>query len=153
MATSPAGSLGTVVNVLVTNLGVTSPNGTNYNGTPNTLPIHLCLVCQQHQSNGRADPGGIVITINGVGFTPTSTVTFGPTVPATNVQFVSSTQLKATNPAENPGVVNVLVSNGDIRRPMVLIITVLRIPTSSPIRRLSRRLSLASTQRRVHPAQ
>ena len=55
--------------------------------------------------------GGTVVTIDGSGFVPGSTVAFGA-VPAQGVTYVSSTQLTAVSPpATNSGLVNVTVTS------------------------------------------
>ncbi len=56
--------------------------------------------------------GGTVVTITGSNFASGATVAFGGSS-ATNVSFVSSTQLKATTPAHANGSVNVAVTNPD----------------------------------------
>jgi hypothetical protein len=50
--------------------------------------------------------GGTNVTITGTGFQPTSTVTFGAAGPATNVQFVSPTEMTATSPPDASIVTN-----------------------------------------------
>jgi hypothetical protein len=54
--------------------------------------------------------GGTAVTITGSGFLPGSTVQFGANA-ATNVTFVSSTQLTATSPAGSAGAVDVTVTD------------------------------------------
>jgi len=54
--------------------------------------------------------GGTVVTVAGSNFSSGATVSFGGS-PASNVSFVSSTQLKATTPAHAAGTVNVVVTN------------------------------------------
>jgi IPT/TIG domain len=56
--------------------------------------------------------GGTAVTITGTNFTSGATVSFGGS-PASNVSFVSSTQLKATTPAHAAGSVNVAITNAD----------------------------------------
>ena len=55
--------------------------------------------------------GGTSVTINGTNFTSGTTVSFGG-VPATSVNVVSSTQLRATAPAQSAGAVHVTVTRG-----------------------------------------
>ena len=62
--------------------------------------------------NPQTTAGGKSITINGTNFVATPTVTVGGTS-ATNVTFVSSTQLTATAPAKAAGSYNVVVTNPD----------------------------------------
>jgi hypothetical protein len=54
--------------------------------------------------------GGTQVTINGTGFAPGNIVSFGG-VAATGVNVTSSTQLTATTPAHDAGVVDVEISN------------------------------------------
>ena len=56
--------------------------------------------------------GGTAVTIDGASFVSGATVTFGG-VPATNVAFVSATQLTADSPANPAGPVTVVVTNPD----------------------------------------
>lgn len=56
--------------------------------------------------------GGTVVTITGSNFANGATVSFGGS-PASNVSFVSSTQVKASTPAHAAGSVNVAVTNPD----------------------------------------
>lgn len=56
--------------------------------------------------------GGTVVTLNGTGLQSGATVTFGGTN-ATNVTFVSVTQIRATTPAKSAGSVAVAVRNSD----------------------------------------
>jgi len=55
--------------------------------------------------------GGVVVTITGANFDANTQVKFG-SVAASNVTFVSSTQLNVTVPAENAGTVDITVTNG-----------------------------------------
>ncbi|KRE38776.1 IPT/TIG domain-containing protein, partial [Paenibacillus sp. Soil724D2] len=59
--------------------------------------------------------GGETVVINGNHFVSGATVLFG-TMPATNVVYVSDTQLTVTAPAGAQGVVNVTVSNPDVQQ-------------------------------------
>ena len=56
--------------------------------------------------------GGTAVTINGTGFEPGATVTFGGTA-ASGVVVVNATAITATTPAHAAGTVNVVVTNGD----------------------------------------
>ena len=56
--------------------------------------------------------GGSAVTINGAGFNPGATVTFGGSA-ATNVVVVSSSKITARTPAHALGAVNVTVTNTD----------------------------------------
>lgn len=56
--------------------------------------------------------GGTAVTINGTGFQPGATVTFGG-VAATSINVVNATTTTATTPAHAAGAVNVVVTNGD----------------------------------------
>jgi hypothetical protein len=56
--------------------------------------------------------GGTPVTISGTGFQSGATVKFGA-ASATNVTFVSATQITATTPAHAAGAVNVVVTNPD----------------------------------------
>jgi hypothetical protein len=62
--------------------------------------------------------GGTVVTVNGKGFTATSTVAFGATV-AKSVTFLSSNQLQATAPGESAGAVDVRVTDAGQESPIV----------------------------------
>jgi hypothetical protein len=55
--------------------------------------------------------GGTIVTINGTGFVPGTTVKFGTTA-STAVTFVSATQLKAKAPAHAAGTVHIRVTTG-----------------------------------------
>ncbi len=56
--------------------------------------------------------GGTTVTITGSNFASGTTVSFGGSS-ASNVSFVSATQLQATTPAHSAGAVNVVVTNPD----------------------------------------
>lgn len=55
--------------------------------------------------------GGDTVVVNGLGFTPQTTVSFGG-APATVVELVSSRELRVVTPPRDPGPVNVTVSDG-----------------------------------------
>ena len=55
--------------------------------------------------------GGVPIIITGANFDPSTKVMFG-NVPASNVTFISSTQLSVVVPAENPGTVDINLVSG-----------------------------------------
>ena len=60
-------------------------------------------------------PTGTVVTINGIGFTPSAIVKFGTMTPSA-VTFVSATQMKATvPPAALSGTINVANTTGTVR--------------------------------------
>src|SRR5271157_585376 len=101
-ATSPADSAG-VVDVTVTGLGGTSAVSSADEFTYVAAPA----VAGVSPSSGPAI-GGTVVTITGTGFAAASTVEFG-TIAATNVTYVSATQLTATAPA-GAGIVDVTVT-------------------------------------------
>ncbi|HYI11679.1 MAG TPA: IPT/TIG domain-containing protein [Thermoanaerobaculia bacterium] len=56
---------------------------------------------------------GTVVTVFGAGFVSGATVTLGGT-PATNVEFVSGSELQFTVPAATPGIVDVVVNSGPL---------------------------------------
>ena len=106
--TTPASSSGPVA-VTVTNpdtqsgslrngfiYGAAAPAPTAANLSPNSATIL----------------GGVVVSINGANFVSGAHVLFG-SAPATNVTFVSSTQLTCTTPANALGAVAVVVTNPD----------------------------------------
>jgi len=98
-ATSPAGA--GVVDVTVTTTGGTSPTSAadKFSYTP--------AVSGVSPDTGPVT-GDTDVTINGVGFTDATAVNFGTTA-ATNVTFVSATQITATSPA-GAGTVDVTVT-------------------------------------------
>lgn len=101
VATSPPGTAGTGVNVTVV-----SPEGVGsvrFSYEPAPVPTVTSI-----SPNSGHPAGGTTVTINGTNFTAGSTVVFGAN-PATNVAFVSPTQLTAVSPA-GTGAVNVRVT-------------------------------------------
>ena len=101
-AVTPANSAG-LVNVSVTTAGGTGTLASSftYGSTPSIASI---------SPNVGPLTGGTLVTINGSGFTGTSAVTFGSTS-ATSFTVVSDTQITATTPANDVGVVSVSVTN------------------------------------------
>ena len=99
-ATAPAGA--GIVDVTVTTSGETSATSASDQFT------YVPSVTGLSPSSGPAG-GGSVVTITGSGFTAASTVEFGTTA-ATGVTYVSSTEIKATAPAEAVGVEDVTVT-------------------------------------------
>jgi large repetitive protein len=103
-ATAPAGA--GLVDIVVTTSGEASATSSNDQFS------YLPSVTGISPTSGSA-AGGSVVTINGTGFTSTSTVKFGTTA-ATNVTFVSATQITATAP-EGVGTVDLTVTtDGEI---------------------------------------
>jgi large repetitive protein len=100
-ATAPAGTAGGV-DVTVTTAGQTSATSSSDQFS------YVPTVASVSPNSGLAS-GGTVVTINGSGFTNGSTVEFGTTA-ATNVTFVSATQITATAPAGTVGTVNIIVT-------------------------------------------
>ena len=92
---------------------VTNPNGLSgtltdgytYTGPNDTVPAVLSVT-----PNTGPSIGGTSVTINGNGFFPGATVTFG-TNAATNVVVTNTTQITATTPPGETGSVNVIVTN------------------------------------------
>jgi hypothetical protein len=100
-ATAPAEAVGTVDIAVITAGGTSATSsGDQFTYLPSVASV---------SPNSGAAGGGSAVTIDGSGFTATSTVEFG-TVPATNVTFVSATQLTATAPAETVGAVDLTVT-------------------------------------------
>ncbi|WP_178128966.1 autotransporter domain-containing protein [Pseudomonas sp. PB120] len=101
-ASSPTGSAG-IVDVVVTTFSGTSTTGSADQFTYSNAPTVTGL----SPASGPI-AGGTSVTINGSGFTPSSTVTFGATA-ATGVTFINTTRLTASAPA-GTGVVDVYVT-------------------------------------------
>nr|WP_269330170.1 IPT/TIG domain-containing protein [Kineosporia babensis] len=100
--TTPAHAAGTVPVVVTTPGGTTTPAQFRYVNAPTITAI---------SPNDGPLGGGTNVTVTGADFTPDTTVTFAGTS-ATQVQYVSSTELVATSPAHTPaGTVNVLVNS------------------------------------------
>ncbi|MCE0539203.1 IPT/TIG domain-containing protein, partial [Kineosporia rhizophila] len=91
-ATAPARAAGTV------DITVTTPGGTSATSGADQFSYLPAPTVGQVQPNSGPVGGGTVVTITGTGFTPGSSVTFGGD-PATAVNYVSPTELKATSPA------------------------------------------------------
>lgn len=107
---SPTSPPGTACTVTVFNPDGAS-NGRNqaFTFNPATAPAVTSL-------NPASGPtiGGTVVSITGSGFSGVHTVEFGG-IQATNVEFVSATEIRATVPARGPaGPVNVVVKNRDV---------------------------------------
>jgi IPT/TIG domain/Bacterial Ig domain len=101
-ATTPAGSAGAVT-VTVTDPGALSgslTNGFTYVAAPTVSGI---------SPNNGPVTGGTAVTITGTNFAAGATVTFGAAA-ASNVVFVSGTQITATTPANAAGAVTVTVT-------------------------------------------
>ena len=103
-ATSPAGSAGAVT-VTVTNSG--GQSGSLNNGFTYTTATAPTVSSVSPRSGPVA--GGTAVTITGTNFAAGASVTFGGTA-ATNVVFVSGTQVTATTPAHAAGGVTVTVT-------------------------------------------
>ena len=105
-ASTPAHAAGSV-NVVVTNPGganaVLAGGFTFGSASPTVSSV---------SPNSGGTAGGTVVTVTGSNFVSGATVAFGGTS-ATNISFVSSSQLKATTPAHASGSVNVGVTNPD----------------------------------------
>lgn len=77
--------------------------------------------------------GGTLITLTGTGFTPGSTVTLDG-VPATQVAFVSATELTAFTPAHGPAMVDVVVTSDGVPATLVYGFTYTRgVPTIASV--------------------
>ena len=109
---APAGVLGSAGTVSVTN-----PNGASgigpgvifFGGSAGTTTGTQPTISTVSPNTGSA-AGGTSVTINGSGFIPGVTVSFGG-VPATNVNVVSSTQITLTAPSGAVGAVPVTVTS------------------------------------------
>lgn len=134
-ATVPAAATNGYVDIIAKNKyfnGTTASNAginsTNYPGTAGSIDpagtYQVATLTNGYQYGVQAPQissispnygvpaGGNSVTINGQNFMTGATVTFGG-VAATNVNFVSSTQLTATVPAHTVGNVDVTVTNTD----------------------------------------
>ena len=91
---------------------------TTADGQSSTLPQAFTYDTSTKLSVNSVSPssgdttGGTVVTVAGNNFASGATVSFGGTS-ASNVSFISSTQLTATTPAHTAGSVNVSVTNPD----------------------------------------
>ncbi|MCL5670043.1 MAG: IPT/TIG domain-containing protein [Acidobacteria bacterium] len=104
-ATTPAHAAG-AVSVTVTNpAGGSATSASAFTYTTSTSPTVSSV-----SPNSGPVGGGTAVTITGTNFASGATISFGG-IPASNVSFVSSTQLKATTPAHAAGAVNVAVTN------------------------------------------
>src|SRR4029077_6210273 len=104
---TPAHAAG-AVNVVVTNADTQSGTLTNgYTDGSASAPT----ISSVSPNSGPAT-GGTTVTIGGTNFVSGATVSFGGTA-ATNVVFVSATQITTTVPAHAAGAVNVVVTNPD----------------------------------------
>ncbi len=104
-AVSPAGSVGTVVDITVTTPGGTSATSSADRFTYVAAPTVTALSA----TSGPA-AGGTTVTITGTGFTGTTAVHFGGTAAAAFV-VNSSTTISAVSPAVSAGTVDVTVTN------------------------------------------
>ncbi|MBV9457469.1 MAG: IPT/TIG domain-containing protein, partial [Bradyrhizobium sp.] len=105
LATTPAQAAGTV-NVTVTTPAGTSAIGTSDQYTYTSAP--LPTITSISPASGDT-AGNTQVTINGTNFVSGGSVTIGGN-PTTLFTFVSSTQIKVTTAAHNPGVVDVVVT-------------------------------------------
>ncbi len=104
---APGGTLGSTVNVAVTNpsgLSTTSVGSFQYVAGP--------TVSSMTPTTGNSS-GGTVVTITGTGFRTGATVLIGSSFLATGVTVVSSTTITATTPAGSGGPLSVRVTNAD----------------------------------------
>lgn len=111
---APAGALGTVVNVSVTNSnGFTTLAPGTYTFGSSTGPTATAgvqpTISALSPNNGSA-AGGTPVTLHGSGFVSGITVSFGG-VPATNVNVVNSTQITLTTPSGAVGPAPVMVTS------------------------------------------
>ena len=90
-------------------------------------------------------PGGTVVDIKGVGFTPAATVKFNGT-PATTVTYISAGEVKATVPAgATTGPITIATAAGTVRgRGNYTITTSTAIPGRRPIATLAITTPLAA---------
>src|SRR5262249_40911774 len=93
-ATSPAATAAGKVDITVTTARGSSANAEGDQFTCRSEPTITGV-----PPPAGPTAGGTVVTITGTGFTAAATVNFVTAGAATNVQFVSSTVLKATSPA------------------------------------------------------
>lgn len=91
---------------------VTNPDGTNAALAGGFTYTSSSLSISGVSPNSGDTAGGTVVTIAGANFASGATVSFGGSS-ASNVSFVSSSQLKATTPAHTAGSVTVAVTNPD----------------------------------------
>ena len=97
------------VHVDGTMLTLAYPAGTRIPQSEIDAHYPAATVTQVSPANGLA-AGGTVVTITGTNLTGVSGVTFGGTA-GTNLQVVSSTQIKVTTPAKAAGAVSVVVAD------------------------------------------
>jgi hypothetical protein len=102
--TAPASSSAGVVDIAVTNETGTSSDSSADHFTYGSVPVVSAV-----NPNGGGTAGGDVVTITGTGFSGVSGVSFGPSAPAAYT-VGSATQLSATSPGHNAGVVNITVT-------------------------------------------
>jgi hypothetical protein len=102
-AKTPAGTAGTVDVTVTTSV---SKSVTNPLDQYTYVPAPTVTVVSP---NAGPTAGGATVTITGTNFTGATLVDFGTTA-ATNLVVVSATEITVTDPAENAGVVNVIVT-------------------------------------------
>jgi hypothetical protein len=104
--TSPAGTLGATVDVIVTDAGGTSAANANDKFTYNNAPTVTNV-----NPNSGPTAGGTPVTITGTGFVSGATVAFGVNA-ATSVVVMSATTITCTSPA-GVGQVDVIVTDAN----------------------------------------
>src|SRR5262249_47525133 len=104
--TSPAGTVGTTVDVIVTDAGGTSAANANDKSTYNNAPT----VTNVSPNSGPA-AGGTPVTLTGTGFVSGATVAFGGNA-ATSVVVMNATTITCTSPA-GVGQVDVIVTDAN----------------------------------------
>ena len=125
-ATTPAGTAGTAVSVLVTTAG-----GTNASNTSFTYAAAAPTVTSISPTSG-STAGGTAITITGTNLTGATAVTIDG-VAATNVNVVSSTSITATTPAGTAGAnKSVLVTTPGGTNAANTLFTYVAAPTPAP---------------------
>jgi hypothetical protein len=95
-----------ILSILVCSLAINSAWGSKGRGRGNS---NIQLSITSVGPNSGPDTGGTSVTIAGVGFTPSASVSFGGAA-APSVIYVSSTELQAITPAHAGGTVSVAVT-------------------------------------------
>ena len=103
-AVSPAGPVGTVVDITVTN-----PGGTSVTSSVDQFTYVAAPTVTSLSVTSGAAAGGATVTITGTGFTGTTAVHFGGTAAAAFI-VNSSTTISAVSPAVSAGTVDVTVT-------------------------------------------